>query len=650
MKKFNYNIAFSRNIGWITDWEQEILKNKKVAIAGMGGVGGAHLLTLVRIGISNFNIADFDSFQLVNFNRQVGANNKTINKQKINIMVDMAKKINPFVNITLFEKGINNNNIISFLEDTDLYVDGLDFFVPDIRSKVFSKANELNIPAITAAPLGFGAAYIVFMPNKMTFEEYFQFNNDPKEKKYIKFLLGLAPKSLQSSYLIDKSKINLSQKKGPSSITACNLCAGITGVEAIKILLNRGKVFYAPWYHQFDVYKNKFIKKQLFLGNKNPIQKTKIYLADKLYTELNTKSYSSLVSSKKSIIHKILDIAKWAPSGDNSQPWSFKIINKHKFKIIIKKSNNIYNYNDNQPTFLSIGCLLENISIAASNYKKNIKWQYFDDKVSPYIIVTLIKNNNINIDPLFSSITLRSVNRFPYKLTKLNKLEKIKLQNEIGKELDIVWFNNVLKKINLSLFNGLSTSIRLNIKETYDVHKKIIDWKNNQSNTGIPTKALGLSTPSLKILKYIMKSYKLSNIINKIPGTMLISKLQLDYIPGMFCSDHFIIFYKNKKQYLDKVDIIKAGCKIQRFWLRATSLGLSIQPSLSPLCFSYYGQKSTTVTKQKYFNKKTKQLNKKFIKLFDNKNVLFFGRIGVPKTKNIFFRSWRKSINSLMIS
>ena len=60
--KFNYERAFSRNIGWLTSSEQLKLKNAKIAIAGLGGVGGAHLLTLARLGVGSFNISDFDIF------------------------------------------------------------------------------------------------------------------------------------------------------------------------------------------------------------------------------------------------------------------------------------------------------------------------------------------------------------------------------------------------------------------------------------------------------------------------------------------------------------------------------------------------------------------------------------------------------------
>jgi len=69
MQSFTYDEAFSRNIGWLTRQEQDSLRHQRVAIAGLGGVGGFHLLTLCRLGISKFNLADFDSFDLANRKR-----------------------------------------------------------------------------------------------------------------------------------------------------------------------------------------------------------------------------------------------------------------------------------------------------------------------------------------------------------------------------------------------------------------------------------------------------------------------------------------------------------------------------------------------------------------------------------------------------
>ena len=59
MQAFNYDEAFSRNIGWLTPDEQTRLRDKKIAIAGLGGAGGVHLLTLARLGIVIFAISGF---------------------------------------------------------------------------------------------------------------------------------------------------------------------------------------------------------------------------------------------------------------------------------------------------------------------------------------------------------------------------------------------------------------------------------------------------------------------------------------------------------------------------------------------------------------------------------------------------------------
>ena len=279
---FDYNEAFSRNIGWITESEQQTLKNKRIAIAGMGGVGGSHLLTLTRLGVGNFNIADFDKFELANFNRQMGATVSHIDQEKARTMDNLAHDINPELDVKRFEQGVNEQNLDEFLKDVDLYIDGLDFFVLDIRQKVFARCYALGIPCITAAPLGMGTALLTFMPGKMSFEQYFRLQGyDPMEQQ-IRFLVGLSPSFLHQSYLVDKSRVNFVDKKGPSTSMACELCAGATATEALKILLNRGKVLCAPWGYQFDAFRNKFKKTWRPWGNDNVIQRIAIFIARKM--------------------------------------------------------------------------------------------------------------------------------------------------------------------------------------------------------------------------------------------------------------------------------------------------------------------------------------------------------------------------------
>lgn len=256
MVDFNYQRAFSRSIGWLTPDELNTLKQKKIAIAGLGGVGGSHLLTLTRLGIGGFHLADFDSFELENFNRQAGANLTSIGRPKIEVLKEMALQIDPELELKTFPEGITHENIEQFLEGCDLYVDGLDFFVLDLRRAIFQKAKSMNIPAITCAPLGMGAALVVFMPGKMDFDTYFELKDCPPEEQLLHFLIGLSPTRVQQKYLVDSASIDLKHHRGPSTPMACEMCASVTGTTALKILLNRGKVLSAPHSIVFDAYEN----------------------------------------------------------------------------------------------------------------------------------------------------------------------------------------------------------------------------------------------------------------------------------------------------------------------------------------------------------------------------------------------------------
>ena len=270
---FSYRDAFSRNIGWVSVAEQESLRGKRVAIAGMGGVGGVHLLTLARMGIGAFHIADFDTFGIENFNRQVGATMSTVGMRKTDVLASMVKDINPQADVRVFADGVTPANLPEFLAGVDLYVDGLDFFAFAARQATFAACAEFAVPAVTAAPLGMGAAVLSFLPGKMTFEQYFQWGDLPDNEKALRFLLGLSPRGLHGRYLVDASTVDLQRQRGPSSVIGCQLCAGVAGAEALKILLGRGKVVAAPQGYQFDAYRNKFVRTWRPWGSNNPLQR-----------------------------------------------------------------------------------------------------------------------------------------------------------------------------------------------------------------------------------------------------------------------------------------------------------------------------------------------------------------------------------------
>lgn len=275
---FVYEEAFSRNIGWVTEAEQARLRSARVAIAGMGGVGGEHLLTLARLGVGRFRIADYDSFDVANMNRQAGASVSALGRQKADVMAELARDINPALEIDVWNRPVDGTNVNAFLAGVDVYVDGLDFFAFDARARTFDACQRLGVPAVTAAPLGMGTALLNFMPGKMGFEDYFGWQGCNEEEKALRFMIGLAPRFLHD-YVADPSRVDLRARRGPSTIMACRMCAGVAGTEVLKIVLRRGTIRAAPHGLQYDAYRYRLVKTWRPMGWRNPLQRAMLAFA-----------------------------------------------------------------------------------------------------------------------------------------------------------------------------------------------------------------------------------------------------------------------------------------------------------------------------------------------------------------------------------
>lgn len=273
---FIYQDAFSRNIGLISEEEQQVLQNSTAAIAGMGGMGGAHALTLARLGIGNFIMADFDHFEVVNFNRQVGATVHTIGSSKLQTMAERVREINPEAKVTLFPSAITQDNAADFLEEADILLDGLDFFSLAERRHLFYTARSKGIFVVSAGPIGFSAILQVYDPLGMDFDQYYAIHDRMTfEEMMISFLVGIAPGGTHLKY-IDKNKVDLGKGKGPSLGLAVQMAAGLSAAQVAKILIKRGPVRSIPYYFQVDAFTLECKQGKLWLGNRNPIQKIKI--------------------------------------------------------------------------------------------------------------------------------------------------------------------------------------------------------------------------------------------------------------------------------------------------------------------------------------------------------------------------------------
>lgn len=285
MERFDYDLAFSRNLGWVTPEEQKRLREVVIAIPGVGGIGGQHLHALVRLGFQNFKIADLDTYQMHNFNRQFGSAMSTLGEEKVEVLKRLALDINPDCRIETWEEGITSGNMESFLTGVNIVCDGLDLYASDLRTPLYDRALQKGAYVLSAGPFGMGTSLMAFHPRKMSFGEYFDLERPglTVEAKIIRFLVGMAPHLLHRKYVAFPQAVELFNGRLPSLHVGCYAASAVMSAAVLKIALNRGEVWYAPHGFQVDFYNLKFKKSWRPFGNRNPLQRMKIKLAHRMF-------------------------------------------------------------------------------------------------------------------------------------------------------------------------------------------------------------------------------------------------------------------------------------------------------------------------------------------------------------------------------
>jgi molybdopterin/thiamine biosynthesis adenylyltransferase len=251
--QFNYETAFARNLGLVSEEEQGLLRNTRVALPGLGRVGGAHVQALARMGIAQFHLADPDTFDLANFNRQLGATMTTVGSSKAAVMEDLVRSINPEAGLRVFGCGIDAATIDHFLDGVDVVVDGIEFFCMEARRLLYRECRTRGIPVVNAGPIGYGASLLVFLPDGPSFDAYFGLSDSQtRAEQLLSFGLGLGP-GLSSD--LDPARIDFKAEKGPALAPACLMCAALAATEVLKLVTKRGTPTAAPNGVYFDPFR-----------------------------------------------------------------------------------------------------------------------------------------------------------------------------------------------------------------------------------------------------------------------------------------------------------------------------------------------------------------------------------------------------------
>jgi len=170
MMEFRYQ----RNQTSIDVDQQKVLLHKRIAIIGLGGLGGHIIDQCARIGIGHIIGFDPDCFDQTNLNRQLLCNEQVIGLSKAKVASEHVKKVNSTINVQCFEVEITAFNAKTYLKDVDVVIDAVDNIAT--RLLLEKVCTELKVPLVSGAIAGWFGQVTVVYPHENTLTKIYPSN------------------------------------------------------------------------------------------------------------------------------------------------------------------------------------------------------------------------------------------------------------------------------------------------------------------------------------------------------------------------------------------------------------------------------------------------------------------------------------------
>lgn len=257
---FSYEEMITRNAGFVTSDEQQRLRNARVFVCGVGGMGGAALQSLVRAGVGNFTIADMDTFEVSNLNRQVFATMDTVGVGKVDATVAALKRINTDVTVTAYGTEWLER-LDEILPAHQVVINGMDDLPAGIA--LYRKAREHGVTVIDAytSPL---PSVTVVGPRAPRPEERLRFGTMDSDPRTLTSAQVDAAKLAEAIYVMVHSssakhidlgiaaELMAGRRSRPSFAPMVIETGTMMAFEAVKLILGRKTVdhrgvFLNPW-------------------------------------------------------------------------------------------------------------------------------------------------------------------------------------------------------------------------------------------------------------------------------------------------------------------------------------------------------------------------------------------------------------------
>lgn len=349
-------------------------------------------------------------------------------------------------------------------------------------------------------------------------------------------------------------------------------------------------------------------------------------------------------------LNQILDLARWAPSGDNTQPWRFHIASNDSIVVIGHDTRDwcLYDF-EGHASHIAHGAVLENIRIAASGFGLDaaVSLETNSGLHNPVYTVRLTANPKTNPDPLLPFIRARCVQRRPMLTRPLSDNQRQNLQQAVGADFRVQYFETLSQRLAVAKLLWANAYLRLTCPEAYPVHRDVIQWRSQFSKDRIPDQAVGVDPLTARLMEWVLGSWERVSFFNRFLGGTIMPRVQLDLLPAIRCAAHVLIRPAKPPSCLE--DWLSIGGAMQRLWLTVTREGLHLQPEMTPVIFRWYSQTGQQFSREQRLTAGAAKLSKEFESLAGakaNDAFGFFCRIGYSQPPKS--RSLRKELADLM--
>lgn len=256
----SYWDAIDRNLGVITPDEQQTLHDASVSIAGCGGMGGLVAVTCARLGIRRIKIADNQSFDHSNLNRQYSARFETIGRNKAEITAaDIRAIFGSQIKVVSYSGGVCRDNVVRFVDGASIILDEIEFYEKRARMMLHQAARAGGVSVLNCNVVGFGTRIFKFTPESMTMEEFLGLDPDtPLDEDEISRLIDrLAPQPppdiTPDTILSWVKNPDPAKRKVPIFGGTPPISSGILAVRMVLEILGPRAFQSRPWLQQLPV-------------------------------------------------------------------------------------------------------------------------------------------------------------------------------------------------------------------------------------------------------------------------------------------------------------------------------------------------------------------------------------------------------------